>query len=40
MLARLARLELIVKRAGSPGSANAWFLSAYGRRVIRAVGDA
>ncbi len=38
MLARLARMELLVKCQGPPGGPNAWSLSPYGLRVAQALG--
>lgn len=39
MLARLARMGLLVKCQGPPGGPNAWSLSPYGLQVAQALGD-
>lgn len=39
LLARLAGMGLLLKRAASPGGANAWSLSSHGLQVARALED-
>jgi hypothetical protein len=39
LLGSLVALGLLVKRAGAPGRANAWSLSAEGERVARALAE-